>query len=268
MKRNPFASVLLYIVVFIIIQFVATYAVFFIWNLVDGRRFNDIWQTFASGGVHLSFKMMIVAQAVFSLITLVVFLKAKWCEVSRSYLRSQPWLVLVWAAIAALGTLIPSEVLEGLMPLPDWSDGTLLQMLGSRWGYLVICIFAPLVEELVFRGAILKALLQGCRHHWVAIAISAFIFALVHANPVQIPHAFLIGLLLGWMYYRTRSVIPGILVHWVNNTMAYAVYHLNYNSITEIWGNNGRSITLAVVFSLLILIPALFQLHQRMKTAG
>lgn len=267
MKKNPFINVVLYVLTFILIQFVATYSVFFIWNLAEGRRFTDVYQTFASGGVSLSFMMMIVAQAVFSLITLAVFLKAKWCEVSRSYLLSRPWGVLIWAAIAALGTLIPSEVLEGLMPLPDWSDGTLMQMLGSRWGYLVICIFAPLVEELVFRGAILKALLQGYRSHWMAIAVSALIFAVVHANPIQMPHAFLMGLLLGWMYYRTKSVIPGILVHWVNNTMAYVVYNMGYNSITEIWGNNGRSITLAVVFSLLIFIPALFQLHQRMKPA-
>lgn len=267
MKRNPIVSVVLYVVVFILIQFVVTYAVFFIWNLAEGRRFSDIYQTFASGGVNLSFKMMIVAQTVFSLIALVVFLGAKWSVVSRSYLRSYPWAVLFWAAIAALGTLIPSEVLEGLMPLPDWSDGTLTQMLGSRWGFLAICILAPLVEELVFRGAILRVLLEGCQKHWVAIVISALLFAIIHANPIQMPHAFLMGLLLGWMYYRTRSVIPGILVHWVNNTVAYAVYNLKYEQITEIWGTNTTSITLAVVFSLLILIPAIFQLHQQMKPA-
>ena len=267
MKRNPIVSVILYVIVFILIQFVVTYAVFFIWNLAEGRRLEDVSQTFASGGVSLSFKMMIVAQAVFSLLTMAVFLKAKWCVVSRSYLRSRPWLVLLWAAIAALGTLIPSEVLEGLMPLPDWSDGTLMQMLGNRWGFLVICILAPLVEELVFRGAILRVLLQGCQSHWVAIVISALIFAVVHANPIQMPHAFLMGLLLGWMYYRTRSVIPGILVHWVNNTAAYVLYNLGYSTSTEIWGTNNTSITLAVVFSLLIFIPAIFQLHQRMKPA-
>lgn len=265
MKINPIVSVILYVIVFILIQFVVTYAVFFIWNLAEGRRLEDVSQSFASGGVSLSFKMMIVAQAVFSLLTMAVFLKAKWCVVSRSYLRSRPWLVLLWAAIAALGTLIPSEVLEGLMPLPDWSDGTLMQMLGNRWGFLVICILAPLVEELVFRGAILRALLQGCQSHWVAIVISALIFAVVHANPIQMPHAFLMGLLLGWMYYRTRSVIPGILVHWVNNTAAYVLYNLGYSTSTEIWGTNNTSITLAVVFSLLIFIPAIFQLHQRMK---
>ena len=267
MKRNPIVSVVLYVTVFILIQFVVTYAVFFIWNLAEGRRFEDVSQTFASGGVSFSFKMMIVAQAAFSLIAMAVFLGAKWCEVSRSYLRSSPWFVLLWAAIAALGTLIPSEVFEGMMPLPDWSDGTLMQMLGSRWGFLVICILAPLVEELVFRGAILRALLQGCQSHWVAIVISALIFAFVHFNPIQMPHAFLMGLLLGWMYYRTHSVIPGILVHWVNNTMAYIAYNMGYNTITEIWGSNTTSIALAVVFSLLIFIPAIFQLHQRMKPA-
>lgn len=267
MKRNPIVSVVLYVIVFILIQFVVTYAVFFIWNLAEGRRFEDVSQTFASGGMHFSLKMTIVAQAAYSLLTMAVFLGAKWCEVSRTYLRSRPWTVLLWAAIAALGTLIPSEVFEGLVPLPDWGDGTMLQLLGSRWGFLVICILAPLVEELVFRGAILKALLQGCQSHWLAIVISALIFAIVHANPIQMPHAFLMGLLLGWMYYRTRSVIPGILVHWVNNTVAYVVYNLGYTNLTDIWGTNTTSITLAVVFSVLIFIPAIFQLNLRMKSS-
>ncbi len=268
MNRNPFISVILYLVVFILIQFVATYAVFFIWNLADGRSLNDVWQTFASGGMNFPFKMLIVAQAAYSLLVMVVFLSAKWCEVSRSYLRSGPWTVLAWAAVAALGTLIPSEMLEQLMPLPDWSDGSLMQILGSRWGFLVICIFAPLVEEVVFRGAILKVLLQGCRSHWLAIIISAVLFAIVHANPIQMPHAFLIGLMLGWMYYRTHSIIPGIVVHWVNNTVAYVAFNLGYSNISDLWGGNNRSILLATVFSLLILVPALFQLHQRMQRAS
>lgn len=40
----------------------------------------------------------------------------------------------------------------------------------------------------------------------------------MHGNPAQIPFAFLIGLLFGWLYYRTDSVIPGIVGHVINNT--------------------------------------------------
>ena len=84
------------------------------------------------------------------------------------------------------------------------------------------------------------------------------------------PHAFCLGLLLGWMYYRTRSVVPGIMLHWVNNTLAYAVYNIfpQYADakITDMLGSPQR-VAMAVVFSLCILIPAILQLHLRMKKA-
>lgn len=62
-----------------------------------------------------------------------------------------------------------------------------------------------------FRGAILRKLLTMFpkRQHWIAIAVSAVLFALAHFNVVQSLHAFLIGLLLGWLYYRTDSILPG-----------------------------------------------------------
>ena len=176
-----------------------------------------------------------------------------------------------WAGVAAMGTLLPSEVYQELLPLPDFSTQELMQVMSSRWGYLTICIFAPLVEEVVFRGAVLRSLLQRMNSRWGAIALSAFLFALVHLNPAQMPHAFLIGLLLGWMYERTRSILPGIMVHWVNNTVVYVVYNLLPNlserPVYDLFGGDWKRIALSVLFSLLILLPALWQLHTRMKPA-
>ena len=95
-------------------------------------------------------------------------------------------------------------------------------LMKEPWGYVAIGILAPLAEEVVFRGAILRTLLgiMSKKNHWVAIMISAAIFGVVHANLAQFINALLMGLLLGWMYYRTGSLVPGILLHWVNNTMA------------------------------------------------
>ena len=130
-------------------------------------------------------------------------------------------------------------------------------------------MLAPLCEELVFRGAVLRALLRWTPRHWVAIAISALFFALIHVNPAQMPHAFLAGLLLGWLYYRTDSVVPGIVLHWVNNSIAYVVYNLYPDpdmQLIDLFGTQ-RHVAAAVVFSLFILLPALYQLHLRMKKA-
>ena len=122
----------------------------------------------------------------------------------------------------------------------------------------------------MFRGAVLRSLLQRMDSRWGAIALSALFFALVHLNPAQMPHAFLIGLLLGWMYERTRSILPGIMVHWVNNTVAYVLYAFYPDpdiKLNDIFMGNQQNVLLAVAFSLCIFIPSLLQLNIRMKKA-
>jgi membrane protease YdiL (CAAX protease family) len=142
-------------------------------------------------------------------------------------------------------------------------------ILRDRWGYFAVGLLAPVCEELVFRGAILRALLGSISRHWLAIAISALLFALIHANPAQMPHAFLVGLLLGWLYYRTSSIVPGIVYHWVNNSVAYVVYNLYpipQMKLIDLFGSQ-RTVVAAVLFSLLILLPALYQLNLRLRKA-
>ena len=262
---------LIYIIVFILVQLMATYAVLTVASTLDGHDFVTAVKAAVMGGVPGTATLLIITSAVYSVILLVMFLSRKWCVASPTYLRTKPWGVFFWAGVAALGTLIPSEVYQELLPLPDFSTQELMQVMSSRWGYLTICIFAPLVEEVVFRGAVLRSLLQRMNSRWGAIALSAFLFALVHLNPAQMPHAFLIGLLLGWMYERTRSILPGIMVHWVNNTLAYVVCKLfpQYADakVIDLLGGDDSRVALAVVFSLLIFIPAVFQLHLRLRRA-
>lgn len=258
-----------YLVVFIAIQFVMEFVVMLVWQLVGGVGLGDAMTSIFRGSQPISAPMMIVIQAAFSIVALVVFLWRRWCVVSNHYLKTWPWAVFLWSAIAALGTLVPSELFQELVPIKDFNSEILGEMMSSRWGYLAVCIFAPLVEELVFRGAILRSLLGSFPHHWTAILISALLFSLVHLNPAQMPHAFCLGVLLGWMYYRTRSVLPGIIVHWVNNTVAYAMFNILPNAedfrLIDLWGGSRLHIGMAVVFSLLILIPAIVQLNLNMK---
>ncbi len=266
-SRNSFVDVFVYLVVFVLVQLITTYVVCIVWGHIEGKTVSQSIAAIEAGTT--SIPQLIVIQSVFSLIVMVIFLWRRWATVSRTYLRTWPVGVLFWVTLAALGTVIPSEAFLELVPLPDWSGESLEGLLGSRWGYLAVCIFAPLVEELVFRGAILRALLETAQSHWVAITVSAVLFSAVHLNPIQMPHAFCLGLLLGWMYYRTGSVIPGIMLHWVNNTVAYAIYNIfpQYHEATlsDLFGGNTTKVALAVVFSLCIFIPAVVQLHLRMK---
>jgi membrane protease YdiL (CAAX protease family) len=85
----------------------------------------------------------------------------------------------------------------------------------------------------------------------------------------QFFHAALLGLLLGWMYWRTGSIVPGVVLHWVNNSVAYIITRLWPDmadaSLIDIFKGNEHNVWLAVGFSLLIFLPALYQLSIRLK---
>lgn len=253
---------------FLAIQFVAQLLVTISYTLITGAPADSLPPLWHIG-----------VMVLFSLLTILVFLRAGWFEASRSYLRSRPWDVIGWSVVAALGALVPSLLLQGL--IPEWSgwakeivDETNKQMEGLMsvpGGYMVIALLPPVVEEMVFRGCVLRSLQEWKpRHRWWMIALSALIFAIVHLNPAQMPHAFLIGLLLGWLYYRTDSVVPGIVYHWVNNSVAYVLCNIYPDpslKLIDLFGNQ-RTVAAAVLFSLFILLPALFQLNQRLKKAA
>ncbi len=198
-------------------------------------------------------------------VTALVFIRLHWAQPSASYLRTRPTMVILWSAIAAIGCIIPSVAFQEYLPqLPNLVEAELGELMNARGGYFVACLLVPVIEELVFRGAILRTLLNWQPERlWTMIAISALLFALAHMNPAQMPHAFLIGLLLGWMYYRTRSIVPTVAFHWANNTMAYIMFKLYPDpdiKLADIFGSDQR-VLLASAFSMLILLPALYQLN-------
>ena len=252
-------NALFYTVIFVAIQFVISTLAQLVWNQVLGH--SGIMSTI----------YMIGTLSAFNVLSLVLFLATKWAEVSRHWIRTRPWAVLFWCVMAAMGCIVPSMWLQEHMPeLPNLMGEGIDELMSSRMGYIVVGLLAPLVEEVVFRGAILRSLLSWNQNCWIGIAISAALFALSHLNPAQMPHAFLVGLLLGWMYWRTDSIVPGVVFHWVNNSVAYLSYNLSkaaYGTadlkLAELIGE--QRVLLAVVFSLCMLLPALYQLNLRMK---
>jgi len=245
------------VITFLGIQAVVSLIVPMIWKLV-------------TGSTDMTIAMMITTTVVFSVLAIVVFLWAGWTKVSPTWLRTRPWMVLAWSVVAAIGMIIPSTWMQENMPeLPNLVEQEFDMILTNRWGYVTIGLLAPLAEEIVFRGAVLRSLLDKQRP-WVAIAISALLFAVAHLNPAQMPHAFMVGLLLGWMYYRTGSILPGMAYHWANNSAAYVIYNVYPDpdiKLVEIFKGSEANVYLALGCSLLILLPALYQLHLWMHRA-
>ena len=91
---------------------------------------------------------------------------------------------------------------------------------GPVWIVLIsVSVFAPFFEEWLCRGIILRGLLTKVKPAW-AIVISAAVFGLIHGNLWQAIPAFIIGLVLGYVYYKTGSLKLTMLMHCVNNTLA------------------------------------------------
>lgn len=86
-------------------------------------------------------------------------------------------------------------------------------------GVITISLIAPLLEEVLFRGAI-QGYMMRYYNPWTAIVCAALIFGVTHMNPVQTVYAALIGVIFGWIYYRTGSLLSVIVGHVLNNSMA------------------------------------------------
>jgi len=85
---------------------------------------------------------------------------------------------------------------------------------------LMTVILAPILEEILFRGIIMKGMINNNVKPVTAIIVSAFIFGAVHFNPWQFAGAFLLGLVLGLVYYKTKSLLMSILLHAFNNLLS------------------------------------------------
>ena len=123
------------------------------------------------------------------------------------------------------------NLLRSVWPMPPWIAEGFEALMDGGWGSLLaVVVVAPVSEELLFRGLILRGLII---HRGVAggIFYSALLFGFLHLNPWQFCTAFPMGLVLGWLFVRTRSLWPCILAHAALNglTIGVAVY-------AERWG--------------------------------
>ena len=124
--------------------------------------------------------------------------------------------LLVFTAMFALNIFVQ------WFPLKDNLDSVFMGLSRNVVGIIGLAFFGPLLEEVLFRGAIQGALMRYFGRPWPAIILSALVFGIFHMNPIQIVYATLLGIVLGWIYYRTGSLLSVIVGHVLNNSLAVA----------------------------------------------
>jgi membrane protease YdiL (CAAX protease family) len=133
--------------------------------------------------------------------------------------RAFPKTYCIPLILAGFGFSIVLTAAGTLIPMPEFFEELFLSLMrGNRFFVLLtVCLVAPIMEELFFRGFVFREFLKRYSMRKAMIA-SSLVFALFHLNPWQAITALPIGLLNAWLVLRTGSVVPGILVHVATNT--------------------------------------------------
>lgn len=157
-----------------------------------------------------------------------------------------------------------NNFINKVIPAPPWFWELFNNIFDSDFGwwgtFMKVAVIAPVIEEMIFRGIIL----QGFRRNYTnftAIVMSALLFSLYHLNPWQMPATFVLGLILGWLMIRTRSLILTILGHSINNLLVlltiryweqintYALYRIEKQEMLQL---SGLIVIVSVVFIYLL----------------
>jgi membrane protease YdiL (CAAX protease family) len=100
------------------------------------------------------------------------------------------------------------------------------------WFFIVGAVFAPLVEEIFFRGFLFQGFRE--RYGWInGMLLSSAIFAVAHLQLVALIPTFILGCLLAYLYHRSNSVWPGIILHFLVNAfgLAGAYFATHYQNL-------------------------------------
>ncbi|TVQ19935.1 MAG: CPBP family intramembrane metalloprotease, partial [Bacteroidetes bacterium] len=131
--------------------------------------------------------------------------------------------VAVSAVSLHVGLVAP---LIGSIPVPEALLSFILDNTFhlTLFSFITVVLLAPLLEEFLFRGIIQEGLIQR-RGPVIAILLSSLLFGFMHLNPWQFVTAFLLGIIIGWLYYLTRDLVFAIGFHLFNNLFVVLVEH-------------------------------------------
>lgn len=107
-------------------------------------------------------------------------------------------------------------------------------------------ILVPILEELLFRG-IIFSMLEKIKKGWFAVVVSAILFAFAHMNLIQGVYTFIMGLISGFIYLKTKDLRWTILMHMTINTISAFTSLAFMQAYLPIWN----------LFTVIMIIPVL-----------
>lgn len=122
--------------------------------------------------------------------------------------------LILWGVVFLFATSVALEPVLKLLPEVPNAYGR------GLWAVVTLVVMAPLFEEVIFRGVILESsrAKYGVMGAWL---ISSAVFGIVHGHPALVINAFVAGLILGFIYIRSGSLWAAVILHAINNGIAY-----------------------------------------------
>lgn len=163
--------------------------------------------------------------------------------------------------VCTLAAAVVTEPVALLLPpMPEALEEAMKSLTEGPFliNFISVSLFAPFFEEWLCRGIVLRGLLSKTSPV-NAILTSAVFFAVIHMNPWQALPAFIMGILFGYVYYKTGSLKLTMLMHFANNTMSLAISRIPSLKDVDYFfeAMNGWSYALAYVACLATVICAI-----------
>lgn len=180
---------------------------------------------------HITLPLSFFVGGLLAIFTLKYYLKINWKTVS-AHIWKPVSLGVVFLSILLyflslpfaefLSTMVPTTGIPWLEELYKSIAQTFEMILDYPVaGFITICILAPIIEEILFRGILLRGLLQNKVSPILSIFLSSLLFGAAHLNPWQFLGAGMLGAVFGFVYYRTKSLWLVMFLHALNNTISF-----------------------------------------------
>ena len=143
-------------------------------------------------------------------------------------------LIFSAGVLIAFDTL--DRVIHKLIPPPEYiiDLGEIMRpdsTLGYIFLFLAVVIVAPIGEEILFRGFLQKFLEEYWKDITRAVLVTSLFFAMIHFNPFWMIQIYMLGVILGFLAWKTKSVFPSILLHIINNGSAFILTNIEKGTI-------------------------------------
>jgi membrane protease YdiL (CAAX protease family) len=206
-------------------------------------------------------KSAIVLSELVLILPTVYFLRRDGYPLRRVYrLNPVEPAVLIYAGLAGLGLTVLTDELDRLIqpmirrfiPMPEGFERMMEELLRAQTVYEWVSILvgavllAGIIEEMMFRG-LLQGAVEERVNGVIAVAVAAVVFGLFHLNPWWFIQIVVLGALFGVAVWRCDSILPGAVMHAVNNLVSIVFINLPENSLT--WYADGDQVRPAILIA-------------------